>query len=93
MLRVLTWPFRMVWSLVGVIFLGIGKLFSMILGLILAAAGVALSCTIIGAIVGIPAHRAGRHDVLPLPVLVREGPKGFARCSVCRPGAAARGKR
>ena len=41
MLRVLTWPFRMVWSLVGVIFLGIGKLFSMILGLILAAAGVA----------------------------------------------------
>lgn len=54
MLRVLTWPFRMMWSLVGVIFLGIGKLFSMILGLILAAAGVALSCTIIGAIVGIP---------------------------------------
>ena len=43
MLRVeLTWPFRMVWSLVGVISLGIGKLFSMILGLILAAAGVAL---------------------------------------------------
>ena len=46
--------FNLVWSLVGVIFLGIGKLFSMILGLILAAAGVALSCTIIGAIVGIP---------------------------------------
>ncbi len=54
MLRVLTWPFRMVWSLVGIIFLGIGKLLSMILGLILAAAGVALSCTIVGAIIGVP---------------------------------------
>ena len=54
MLRVLTWPFRMVWSFVGMIFLGIGKLFSMILGIILAVVGVALSCTIVGAIVGIP---------------------------------------
>lgn len=54
MLRVLTWPFRMVWSLVGIIFLGIGKLLSMILGLILAAVGVALSCTIVGAIIGVP---------------------------------------
>ena len=54
MLRVLTWPFRMVWSLVGIIFLGIGKLLSMILGLILAVVGVALSCTIVGAIIGVP---------------------------------------
>ncbi|MDD5919531.1 MAG: hypothetical protein PUD73_10670 [bacterium] len=54
MLRVLTWPFRMVWSFVGMIFLGIGKLFSMILGIILAVVGVALSYTIVGAIVGIP---------------------------------------
>lgn len=54
MLRVLTWPFRMVWSFVGMIFLGIGKLFSMILGIILAVVGVALSCTTVGAIVGIP---------------------------------------
>lgn len=54
MLRVLTWPFRMVWSFVGMIFLGIGKLFSMILGIILAVVGVALSCTIVGAIAGIP---------------------------------------
>ena len=54
MLRVLTWPFRMVWSFVGMIFLGIGKLFSMILGIILAVVGVALGCTIVGAIVGIP---------------------------------------
>ena len=54
MLRVLTWPFRMVWSFVGMIFLGIGKLFSMILGIILAVVGVALNCTIVGAIVGIP---------------------------------------
>ena len=54
MLRVLTWPFRMVWSFIGIVFLGIGKLLSMLLGVILAAIGVALCCTIIGAIMGVP---------------------------------------
>ena len=54
MLRVLTWPFRMVWSFIGIDFLGIGKLLSMLLGVILAAIGVALCCTIIGAIIGVP---------------------------------------
>lgn len=54
MLRVLTWPFRMVWSFIGIVFLGIGKLLSMLLGVILAAIGVALCCTIIGAILGVP---------------------------------------
>ena len=54
MLRVLTWPFRMVWSFNGIVFLGIGKLLSMLLGVILAAIGVALCCTIIGAIIGVP---------------------------------------
>ena len=54
MLRVLTWPFRMVWSFIGIVFLGIGKLLSMLLGVILAAIGVALCCTNIGAIIGVP---------------------------------------
>lgn len=54
MLRVLTWPFRMVWSFIGIVFLGIGKLLSMLLGVILAAIGVALCCTIIGSIIGVP---------------------------------------
>ena len=54
MLRILTWPFRMVWSFIGIVFLGIGKLLSMLLGVILAAIGVALCCTIIGAIIGVP---------------------------------------
>ena len=54
MLRVLTWPFRMVWSFIGIVFLRIGKLLSMLLGVILAAIGVALCCTIIGAILGVP---------------------------------------
>ena len=54
MLRVLTWSFRMVWSFIGIVFLGIGKLLSMLLGVILAAIGVALCCTIIGAIIGVP---------------------------------------
>ena len=54
MLRVLTWPFRMVWSFIGIVFLGIGKLLSMLLGVILGAIGVALCCTIIGAIIGVP---------------------------------------
>ena len=68
MLRVSTWPFRMVWSFIGIVFLGIGKLLSMLLGVILAAIGVALCCTIIGAIIGVPLVVLGvapRHSLSP----------------------------
>lgn len=54
MIRVLTWPFRMVWSLLGVIFLAAGKLLTLLLGLALAVLGVVLTGSIIGAGIGIP---------------------------------------
>ena len=54
MIRVLTWPFRMVWSLLGVIFLAAGKLLTLLIGLALAAVGVVLIGSIVGAGIGIP---------------------------------------
>ena len=59
MLRVLFWPFRMMWSFVGILFLGLGKLITFILGLTLLGVGIALCCTLIGAIVGIPLIAVG----------------------------------
>lgn len=59
MFRVLTWPFRMVWSFIGMLFLAIGKLVSLILGLALIVAGVVATLTVVGAIVGIPLIIAG----------------------------------
>ena len=47
MIRVLTWPFRMVWSLLGVIFLAAGKLLTLLIGLALAAVGVVLILSLI----------------------------------------------
>lgn len=54
MFRVLTWPFRMLWSLIGVIFLAVGKLLTLLIGLLLVVAGVLLACTLVGAFVGVP---------------------------------------
>ncbi|MBE5785333.1 MAG: hypothetical protein E7330_05980 [Clostridiales bacterium] len=54
MLRVLFWPFKMLWSFVGVVFLAVGKLMSLLLGLLITVIGVLLSATLVGAIIGIP---------------------------------------
>lgn len=54
MLRVLFWPFKMLWSFVGVVFLAIGKLMSLLLGLLITVIGAVLCATLVGAIVGIP---------------------------------------
>ncbi len=54
MIRVLTWPFRMLWSLLGVIFLAAGKLLTLLIGLALAVIGVVLTGSIIGAGIGVP---------------------------------------
>lgn len=54
MFRVLTWPLRMLWSLIGVIFLAVGKLLTLLIGLLLVVAGVLLACTLVGAFVGVP---------------------------------------
>ena len=54
MLRVLSWPFRMFWSFIGFLFLAIGKIISLILSLVLIFAGIIVTMTVVGAIVGIP---------------------------------------
>lgn len=54
MIRVLTWPFRMLWSLLGVIFLAAGKLLTLLIGLALAVIGIVLTGSIIGASIGVP---------------------------------------
>jgi len=48
--RLLLLPFRLAWGLVRIF----GRLFAILLGLILLIAGLGLTMTIIGAIAGIP---------------------------------------
>ena len=54
MLRLLLWPFYLVWGLIVFLFGLMGALLSIVLGLVLLILGVILTMTIIGAIVGIP---------------------------------------
>lgn len=54
MIHVLLWPFRMVWGLIGIIFLAVGKLFTMLLGLGLVALGIVLTASLVGIAAGIP---------------------------------------
>lgn len=54
MLRVLVWPFKVLWSFVGIVFLAVGKLMSLVMGLVLTVIGVLLSATLVGAILGVP---------------------------------------
>lgn len=48
------WPFMAIWNLVAFILRLTGRLGAIILGLVLMVVGVALTLTIIGAVVGIP---------------------------------------
>ncbi len=48
------WPFVALWDLVAGIIKITGRLVAMLIGLVLMIAGVALTATVIGAIVGIP---------------------------------------
>lgn len=48
------WPFAALWKLLAVIVEMTGRLLAMVLGVVLIIAGVIVSLTIIGAIVGIP---------------------------------------
>jgi hypothetical protein len=54
LLRLLTWPFRLVWHLVWFILGLTGRLVAGILGAVLILAGVIVSLTVVGLIVGIP---------------------------------------
>jgi hypothetical protein len=51
---VLLWPFVMIWAFVGFVLRTVGRLLCGVLGLALMAAGVALTLTVVGSIVGIP---------------------------------------
>lgn len=48
------WPFAAIWKLLAVIVEMTGRFVAMVLGLVLILAGVLVSLTIIGAIVGVP---------------------------------------
>lgn len=54
MLRILFWPFELLWSIIGLVFDLLGVIISLTVGLILAIAGTILTCSIIGAFIGIP---------------------------------------
>jgi hypothetical protein len=48
------WPFRAIWRLVAGVVALTGRLVAALLGLVLMIAGVLLSVTVIGAVVGVP---------------------------------------
>ena len=50
----LLWPFYAIWRLLSLILELLGRLLCAVLGIVLMAAGVAVSLSIVGAIVGIP---------------------------------------
>jgi len=51
---ILLWPFKALWALVSLILGAVGRILCAVLGLAVMAAGVALSLTVVGAIVGAP---------------------------------------
>jgi len=56
---ILLWPFYAIWRLVTFILKMVGRLVCALLGLGLMAAGVAISLSVVGAIVGIPLAALG----------------------------------
>ena len=52
--RLLLWPFQVVWRLITLILNLTGRLVGLALGLALMAVGVLLTLSIVGAVVGIP---------------------------------------
>lgn len=53
-MRILTWPFRMLFSLIGFVFSLTGRLVAAVLGLALVIVGIVVTCTMVGAVVGVP---------------------------------------
>ena len=58
------WPFVALWRLVAFVVCTAGRLVALLLGLVLLAAGLALSATLIGAVVGTPLILVGAMLVL-----------------------------
>ncbi len=59
MLRILSWPFEFLWLFICLLFKILGGLLFAIIGLILVLAGIILTITVVGSIVGIPLIFAG----------------------------------
>ena len=54
MLRILFWPFELLWSIIGFVFNLLGVIVSLTIGLVLAIVGTFLTFSILGAFIGIP---------------------------------------
>lgn len=59
MLRIIFWPFYLLWWAVSFVFKILGSILTAILGLVLIVTGVALTITLVGAVAGIPMIGAG----------------------------------
>lgn len=58
-MKILLWPFRMIWELIEFLIKMTGRLLAAIVGVALMIAGGALTLTIVGAVVGIPLAVSG----------------------------------
>ncbi|MGN0779360.1 MAG: hypothetical protein ACI4MJ_09455 [Aristaeellaceae bacterium] len=52
--NLLTWPFQLAASLIGLILSAVGRVTAFVLGLVICGGGVLLSLTVVGAILGVP---------------------------------------
>lgn len=55
----LFWPFKAIWNLLASLVALTGRFVAIALGLMLMIAGVAISLTVVGAVVGVPLFVAG----------------------------------
>lgn len=53
------WPFRAIWRLLATIVEMVGRFTAMLIGILLILAGILISLTLIGAIIGIPLALTG----------------------------------
>ena len=54
MLSIIFWPFQLIWFVVGFVFHVLGWVASIVASLFLVILGIVLTCTILGAFMGIP---------------------------------------
>jgi hypothetical protein len=54
MMNILVWPFKLLWDVTAFILQAGGRLLAVVLGGVFMLAGVLVSLTIVGAIIGIP---------------------------------------
>lgn len=54
MLKVILWPFWLIWAFVGFLFELVGRFLAGVIGLVFILIGCIITATVIGAIIGIP---------------------------------------